>query len=78
MTEFEPVERGQIVPVDISLWPMSMRFRKGEQFRLQIAGYNMRGAFLPGIPEAPNENRGTHILHTGGQYDSHLLLPFSR
>jgi hypothetical protein len=62
-------------PVDISLWPMGMRFRKGEQLTVQIAGFNMRGPNLPGIPLAPNRNRGTTIIHTGPEFDSHLLLP---
>jgi predicted acyl esterase len=32
----------------------------------------------PGLPFARHEdtrNEGTHIIHTGGRYDSHLLAP---
>lgn len=77
MTRSEKLAPGQIVPVDISLWPTGLRFHRGEQLRLQIAGFNMRGPNLAGLPEADNQNRGTHIIHTGGQFDSHLLLPFA-
>jgi hypothetical protein len=31
------------------------------------------------VSTAPLRNHGSHILHAGGRYDSHLLLPlFSR
>jgi hypothetical protein len=27
------------------------------------------------MPLAPTRNKGEHIIHTGGQYDAHLLVP---
>jgi predicted acyl esterase len=71
----ELLEPGQIVPVDIPLYPIGMRFHAGEQLRLTIAGFDLIGPLLPGIPLAPTRNRGVHIIHTGGKYDSHLLVP---
>jgi hypothetical protein len=72
----EPLKAGEIVPVEIQIWPMGMIFHPGQQLQLAIAGYDLSG---PGrghdrpIPHA--QNKGNHIIHTGGKYDSYLLLP---
>jgi predicted acyl esterase len=73
----ELMSPGQIVPVEISLMPTSMHWRAGEQLRVVVAGYSLAdfGALLPGLPAAPTRNKGEHIIHTGGKYDSHLLVP---
>lgn len=69
------LEPGEIVELEIGLWPTAMRFHKGEQLRMTISGYDFLG-YHPIYMDSINENRGRHILHTGGQYDSYLLLPF--
>lgn len=33
---------------------------------------------MPGTPTDPPKNKGKHIIHTGGQYDSYLQLPFKK
>jgi uncharacterized protein len=66
------------VPVDIEIWPSSTRFAAGESLRLLIQGRDIVEPTLPNAPFARHEhtrNRGTHIIHTGGEYDSHLLVP---
>jgi uncharacterized protein len=75
MTAFEPLHPGEIVPVDIALTPTGMRFHPGEQLRVHVAGFDMRGSFFTDMPAKPNHNQGTHILHTGGRFDSYLVLP---
>ena len=52
-----------------------MLWHAGEQLRLLVAGYNLKGPMFPGMPLAPTRNRGEHIIHTGGNFDSHLLVP---
>jgi len=71
----ELLEPGQIVSVGIPLYPIGMRFHAGEQLRLTISGFDLIDPMLPGIPLPPTRNRGEHIVHTGGKYDSHLLVP---
>ena len=71
----ELLSPGQMVPVDIPIWPLGMRWHKGEQLRLIVAGYNLTPVPLPGIIPPELRNRGEHILHTGGRFDSHLLVP---
>jgi predicted acyl esterase len=73
----EPLSPGQIVPVEISLLPTSIRYHAGQQLRVIVQGYNLidLSAMMPGIAAAPTRNKGEHIIHTGGRYDSYLLVP---
>ncbi len=68
-----------LVPValDVEIWPTNIVFEAGETLRLVIKGsevHRVPGAAFA-IRHAPLHNDGNHILHTGGRYDSHLLLP---
>ena len=126
-TDFEPylshkreqlLKPGEIVPVDIALWPLGLRFHPGETFILQVAATYIPpvsdnsnwgsaiipvpadgGTFTPGAkvellklggrntspawvreqgvlsPKGRNGMNSTHIIHFGGKYDSHVLLP---
>jgi predicted acyl esterase len=74
----ELLQPGQIVPVEIPILPIGMRWHPGEQLRVTVAGYDLLGPMLPKLPVAPTRNRGEHIIHTGGRYDSHLLVPVVR
>jgi len=71
----EPLNPGEIVPVEIPLNPIGMRFHAGEQLRLIVAGHDLAGPMIPGVPPAPTRTKGKHIIHAGGKYDSHLLVP---
>ncbi|KAF4311435.1 hypothetical protein GTA08_BOTSDO12937 [Botryosphaeria dothidea] len=107
---------GDVVPVDIPLWPIALRFRPGEQMAVTVAaaaitpasldagfglavvpvpadgatfepGANVSVLLLGGDGDVPafvdaqrvetpaSRNRGTHVIHFGGAYDSHLLVP---
>jgi predicted acyl esterase len=69
---------GERVPVDIELWPSSTLFRAGETLRVLVKGGDIYTDALPHLPFARHEdlrNAGTHVIHTGGRYDSHLLAP---
>ena len=81
-TEWHPVQNGaaenklnagEIVPVDIGLYPSSTFFSAGETLQLIIASNEI-------IPSPPYRkdvscNHGEHVLHFGGEYDSYLLVP---
>ncbi len=69
----QKLKTGAIVPVDISLYPSSTFFSVGDTLQLIIAGDEI-------IPSPPHRkdasfNRGKHVLHFGGKYDSYLLVP---
>jgi hypothetical protein len=61
------------VPVDVALYPSSTVFAAGESLELIISSDEI-------IPSPPYRkdvsiNRGIHVIHCGGDYDSHLLVP---
>jgi predicted acyl esterase len=64
---------GEIVPVDIELYPSSTFFSAGEHLQLIIASDEI----IPSPPyhKSVDCNHGKHVLHFGGEYDSYLLVP---
>jgi len=81
-TEWHPVQNGaseqklkegEIVPVDIELYPSSTFFLSGETLQLIIASDEI----IPSPPyrKSVDCNYGRHVLHFGGQFDSYLLVP---
>jgi uncharacterized protein len=71
----QPLVGNEVVPVDIELPPMAIRFRPGEQLRLLIAGRPLYTPEFTFLASAPSRNRGTVVIHTGGRFESHLLAP---
>jgi hypothetical protein len=66
--------------VEIEIWPSSTLFRRGERLRILVKGsdiypYPNRARGLPLALHEDTRNRGTHIIRTGGRFDSHLLVP---
>jgi uncharacterized protein len=82
-TDFQPVpahrreqklKSGEIVPVDIEIWPTSRIWHKGQQLRVTVGGHYIKeNWFLPLSWETIN--KGNHIIHSGGKYDSFLQIP---
>ncbi|WP_051421528.1 CocE/NonD family hydrolase [Paenarthrobacter nicotinovorans] len=68
---------GEIVPVEIEIWPSSTLFHTGETLRLVVQGHDVnsyeQGLFAQG--HTYTRNSGRHIIHSGNGHDSHLLLP---
>jgi predicted acyl esterase len=67
----------EIVPVEIGIWPTSMVWHPGQQLRVIVTGHYMetRGPDWWESFRYESLDRGTCIIHTGGRYDSHLLVP---
>jgi predicted acyl esterase len=85
-TEYQPVLRhqrelnlapGEIVPLEIEIWPSGTRFEAGESLRLVIQGTDFYSPPKPVMADRHEDsvNRGWHVIRTGGKYDSHLLVP---
>ncbi|KAK1476750.1 CocE/NonD family Hydrolase [Colletotrichum tamarilloi] len=75
--DLEPLKAGDVVPVEIEIQPTSCRFRAGERLSLVVSGHDY-GKYPPGAPIPRHNstiNKGRHVIHFGGRYDSHLLLP---
>jgi predicted acyl esterase len=82
-TDFQPIQAhrkdeklrpGEIVPVDIEIWPHSRIWHKGQQLQVLVSGHYIReGWFEPFSWEL--NNKGKHVIHSGGEYDSYLQIP---
>ena len=108
---------GQVVPLEIAIWPMGLKLHHGEVLQVMVAPNRAQALALPfgsarvsipvegftyrpgaevelltlggdadssprwardqAVVEEPR-NRGNHIVHLGGRYDSHLLVPLRR
>jgi predicted acyl esterase len=69
---------GEPVPAEIEIWPSATGFAAGERLRVVVQGRDTLTAGLPNAPFLRHEstrNRGTHLIHTGGGFDTHLLVP---
>jgi hypothetical protein len=69
---------GEIVLLEIGLWPYAIRFHAGESLQLRVNGVDLlvRPEF-PDLPAIPTINSGRHVVHTGGEHDSHVVLPIT-
>ncbi|MFF2486175.1 CocE/NonD family hydrolase [Microbacterium sp. NPDC058062] len=79
----------EVVAVDIPLTPRAYRFEPGQQIRLTVAGWNIRGTGveLDSVAEGglrggrraaahpPTLNQGTHVIHSGPERLSYLRVP---
>ena len=76
--EVQPLNEGEISPVDITLLPSSTYFRAGEQLRLVVQGhwFSTRNPLLGQFPAAYERGpRGTCVLHCGGEHTARLEIP---
>lgn len=69
--------RGNPVPLDIEILPSGTRFAAGETLRLVIQGRDIYRQPRPLVQAFHDDtvNRGRHVIHAGGRYDSYLQVP---
>lgn len=75
----EPLQPGEVVPVDVALAPSATLFRAGDTLRLEVQGrwFFPRNPLLGQFPAAYERSpHGTCALHTGGAAHSALNVPF--
>jgi len=65
---------GEIVRLEVEIWPTSMVFAKGHRIRLDIQPRDGLGS-SPYTHYSADYNTGTNVIHAGGSHASHLLLP---
>jgi len=71
----EKLQSGQIVDVEIDLFPIGLVFHPGEQLRLVVSAKNPLGGIFPGNDFYDGRPDGGLIIHTGGSQASYLKLP---
>ena len=74
-----PLEPGQVVSLDIEIWPSSTLFEAGSRLRLIVQGTDLQKYSKTRHPvytrHEDSVNHGLHVIHTGGDADSYLLIP---
>lgn len=71
----EKLSAGDVVLVEIDLFPIGLRLHPGEQLRVIVTGHHLFGGVMPGADNVASENRGRHVIHTGGAQASFIQLP---
>jgi predicted acyl esterase len=78
-THEQKVARDEIVALEIEIWPSGTSFAAGETLRLIVQGDDINRYSREIAPvyfrHEASRNRGRHVLHMGGAYGSHLLVP---
>lgn len=75
-TRIEKVRSGDVVPLEIEIWPSATLFEAGSTLQLTIQGHD--AARYPGFGHRKLVNRGSHTIFTGGPYDSCLAVPLNK
>ena len=70
-----PLTPDEIVSVEVEVLPSSTLFRAGESLQIIVQGQDLFEHPSLAHNHSDDVNMGTHQIHTGGEYDSHLLLP---
>ena len=65
---------GEIVEVQVEIWPTSMVFKKGHRIRLDVQPRDGVGS-ASYMHYHADYNTGTNTIHAGGDKQSYLLLP---
>lgn len=71
----EKLSPGEIVCCDIEISPFSRIWHAGETLRVTVAGRYIRDPHWIEPLMLECDNRGTHVVHAGGDYDSFLQIP---
>ena len=66
---------GEIVRVEVEIWPTSMVFQKGHRIRLDIQPRDGAGSAHYMHYHADYNSGATNTIYAGGGMDSYLLLP---
>ncbi|MGZ5127620.1 MAG: CocE/NonD family hydrolase C-terminal non-catalytic domain-containing protein, partial [Burkholderiales bacterium] len=79
-TREQKIPPGEIVPLDIEIWPSGTLFNVGETLRLIVQGDDLNRYSTQIAPvyfrhKQSSVNKGRHTIHTGGKYESYLLAP---
>ena len=73
--ELQKLQPEKIVPVEIEIWPTSIVFEPGERLVLEVGAKDDPQSFFQHDDPKDRARTGRNTIHTGGAFDSHLLLP---
>jgi len=68
------LQPGEVVQVQVEIWPTSMVFKKGHQLRLDVQPRDGVGS-ASYMHYHADYNSGSNTIYSGGDRQSYLLLP---
>lgn len=73
----QKVPPGEIVPIEIGLWPIGMQFYEGESLLFRVGGSKDAYLEIPNMqtPSVYGINKGKHHVHFGGKFNSYVVVP---
>ena len=73
----ERMKPGEIVPVDVEMYPHSRFWHKGEKLQIVIAGRFIKTEWFHDndMNHKTDNGDGMHVIHTGGEHQSYLQIP---
>jgi predicted acyl esterase len=72
----EKVARGEVVELDIPIWPTGIVFESGESLRLEVKGHDHPLHEWEDLgPLLENLNVGIHTIHASKEHPSQVVLP---
>jgi predicted acyl esterase len=75
--EVQKVAPGEVVKLEIGIWAIGIDFEEGESLSVQVSGeYPLVNEFGTKKMEIEDRNGGVHNVHVGGEYASHVIMPF--
>lgn len=75
-TRIRKLRPGEIVPVEIEIWPSATLFEPGSTLQLVIRGND--AAPYPAFRHQQLVNRGHHSIFTGRRYDPCFTVPLNQ
>jgi predicted acyl esterase len=73
--QVQPIQQGEIVRLEVFIWPTGIVFEAGESLVLKIAGHDMALAEFEHLQGAfPVVNEGKHSVHFGSGQENYLEL----
>ena len=73
----ERMKPGEIVPVDVEMYPHSRFWHKGEKIQVVVAGRFIKTEWFHDndMNHKTDNGDGMHVIHTGGSHQSYLQIP---
>ena len=73
----QKIAPGEIVELEIGIWPAAVRFEAGEKLVFRVAAHSMILADFPPLRgQFKAGDKGRNVLHFGGECGSQLVVPF--
>jgi predicted acyl esterase len=73
--ELQKLQPGETVRLEIEVWPTSVVLGRGERLVLEVGAKDDPQSFFQHDDPCDRARTGTNTIHTGGAFDSYLLLP---